>query len=85
MIIEEMTQHVESSFGLVGRHHMASVVDKHKPKIVVDFGPSSVFSMDGPDLFFGSFPEGKVNPIESIDIVEYSWGIDNEVILSIID
>ena len=85
VIIEEMTQHVESSFGLIGWHHMACVVDQHKPKIVVDFCPSSVFSMDGPNLFSSSFPEGNANPIESIDIVKYSWSIDNEVILSVVD
>ena len=58
-----MTQHIEGSFGLVGRHHVASFVHEDEPEIVVHFGPAGVFSVDGPYLLLGSFPEGSVDPV----------------------
>ena len=41
--------------------------------------------MDGPYLFLGSFPEGSVDPVQVIEVVQNSRGIDNEVILTVED
>ena len=80
-----MTQHIEGSFGLIGWYHVTSFVHKDKPKIVVNFGPACVLSVDGPDLFLGSFPEGGVDPVQVVEIVQNSRGIDHEVILTVED
>lgn len=81
----EVAQHVEGSLGLVSWHHVTRMVHQHEPEVCRDLGPSCVLPMDGPDLLLGSFPHRDASPIESIEIVQHTRGVDHEIVLSVVN
>jgi hypothetical protein len=64
---------------------MASLVDKNKPKVVMNFGPTDRFLGDGKYLFFGTFPLGDMLPVDGRKVVENPRGVNNDVILAVVD
>jgi len=80
-----MSQHVKSCLWLVSWYHVSSVVNKHKPQIVINFGPTLHLAMDSPDLLLCSLPCWNTFPIQGIQVVQDPRSIDDVVILSIVD
>ena len=64
---------------------MASMINKSKPKITRILDPSNIFPMNSPNGLSSSFPVKSAFPIQTIKILKDTWGINNNIILSIIN
>lgn len=80
-----MTQHNEGRSWLIGRDHVASSIHKHEPEVACNLRPAHNFLADGPDLFGSSLPHVDVFPLEAVDVLQYTWSVDDHIILAIVD
>lgn len=85
VVEDEVAKHVEGGFRLVSGDHVPSVVHKDEPQIVVHLRPSRNCPVDRPDLLWRPLPVADSDPIETIDVVEHTGSVDNEVVLSVVD
>lgn len=58
-----MSDEVEGGFRLVCGDHVSCVVDQGEPEIVVDFSPSFILALVGPDVLFSSLPIVDIFPV----------------------
>jgi hypothetical protein len=80
-----VAEHVEGPFGLVRGHHVAGVVDQHEPEVAGNLGPARDLPVDGPGLLLRALPLRDAHPVEPVEVVENTGGVDHEVVLAVVE